>query len=57
MAAVNDAFTLPADLAAGQYTLSLAIVDGAAAAPVVRLAIPGRAPDGWYPLRQIKVVR
>ena len=38
---ISDKITLPADLPAGQYTLSVAIVEGTA--PIVRLAIKGRA--------------
>lgn len=52
---VSDKVTLPKDLPAGTYTLSLAIVEGEPPIPVVRLAIQGRAPDGWYPLGKIKV--
>lgn len=51
---VTEKFTLPPDLPAGRYTLSAAVVDGANT-PVVKLAIKGRADDGWYPLGQITV--
>ncbi len=53
--AVSDAITLPAGLPAGKYGLSLAVVEGERAAPVVRLAIQGRAADGWYPLSELEV--
>lgn len=53
---VSEKLTLPADLVAGSYTLSVAVVDEASA-PVVRLAIKGRAADGWYPLSKVEVVR
>jgi len=46
---------VPADLPAGDYTLSLAIVDETRT-PVVRLAIKGRDADGWYPLGRIQVI-
>jgi hypothetical protein len=49
-----DTLTLPADLPAGQYTFSLAVVDQAEK-PVVRLAIKGRDEDGWYPLGKVRV--
>ncbi|MGO8749626.1 MAG: DUF4832 domain-containing protein [Thermoguttaceae bacterium] len=52
---ISDKITLPADIPAGQYTLSVAIVD--TKTPVVRLAIQGRADDGWYPLSKIQVVK
>jgi hypothetical protein len=45
---------LPADIATGQYVLSLAVVDDAEK-PVVRLGIKGRADDGWYPLSKLTV--
>ena len=47
---VTESIFVPADLPAGPYTLSLAIVD-ASATPVVRLGIKGRGDDGWYPIR------
>ena len=53
---VSDTITLPADLPAGPYTLSIAIVD-ASSTPVVRLGIKGRADDGWYPLSKIQVMK
>jgi hypothetical protein len=55
IADVSDAITLPDDLPAGTYSLSLAIVEDERAAPVVRLAIQGRAADGWYPLSELQV--
>jgi len=51
---VSDSFVLPADLAPGQYILSIAVV-GQDDKPVVRLAIKGRADDGWYPLSKVTV--
>jgi hypothetical protein len=54
---VSDTVALPADLPAGQYTLSIAVVEGEAAVPVVRLGIRGRGEDGWYPLSKIQVVK
>ena len=50
----NDVF-IPADLADGQYTLSVAIVDPATRQPNVKLAIEGVEPDGWYPMGKIEV--
>jgi hypothetical protein len=53
--AVSDSVTIPADLPAGEYSLSLAVVEGDPPQPVVRLAIQGRAADGWYLLSKIDV--
>lgn len=55
VADVTDTITLPDGLGAGQYTLSVGIVD--AETPVVRLGIKGRAGDGWYPLSKVEVVK
>jgi hypothetical protein len=52
--AVSDSLALPADIPAGQYVLSLAVV-GEEGKPVVRLGIKGRADDGWYPLSKLGV--
>ncbi len=46
---------LPRDLRKGTYTLSLAVLDPERDEPAVRLAIEGRAPDGWYPLSRVIV--
>ncbi|MCD6443467.1 DUF4832 domain-containing protein [Candidatus Bathyarchaeota archaeon] len=46
---------LPESLQPGLYELAVAIVDPATETPAIRLAIAGRAKDGWYPLSQIKV--
>jgi hypothetical protein len=54
---VADTIALPADMAPGTYRLSLAVVEGESAEPVVRLGIKGRAKDGWYPLSEIRVRR
>jgi hypothetical protein len=51
---VSDTVVLPTDLPAGQYTLSIAVVD-ASSSPVVRLGIKGRAEDGWYPLSKVQM--
>jgi len=46
---------VPAGLAPGGYSLGLALADSASGAPMVRLAIAGRDPDGWYRLSRIEV--
>ena len=53
---VSDGLALPADVPAGQYVFSLGVV-GDDEKPVVRLAIKGRATDGWYPLSKVAVVK
>jgi len=45
---------LPAETAPGQYVLSIAVVDQDRK-PIVRLAIKGRADDGWYTLSKVTV--
>jgi hypothetical protein len=52
---VSDSIAVPGDLPAGKYTLSVAVVDESSA-PVVRLAINGRAEDGWYPISKVQMV-
>lgn len=54
---VRDAMNLPADLAPGVYTLSIAVVGENDEVPVVRLGIQGRDGDGWYPLSKLTVSR
>jgi len=55
--AVTQRLDLPADTPAGVLTLAIAIVDGPAAVPIVRLGTRGRAADGWYPLSRLTVTR
>jgi hypothetical protein len=54
---VSDTVTLPTDLPAGKYILSVAVVESEAAVPVMRLGIKGRAEGGWYPLSKVEVAR
>jgi hypothetical protein len=54
---VRDTIPVPADLAPGDYTLSIAVVGERSEEPVVRLGIQGRADDGWYPLSKVSVAR
>ena len=53
---VSDSIALPADLPAGEYVLSIAIVDEDAN-PLLRLAIKGPADDGWYPLSKLRIAK
>ena len=52
---VEETLALPADLAAGEYGLALAVVDAKTGEPAVRLAIEGRQDDGWYRLSSVTV--
>ncbi len=52
---ITAAPILPKELKKGSYTLSLAVLDTQGKDPAVRLAIDGRAPDGWYPLGKVEV--
>jgi hypothetical protein len=54
---VSDSVVLPADMQAGEYTLSVAVVGEDSTEPAVRLAIKGRSSDGWYPLGKVTVIR
>jgi hypothetical protein len=46
---------VPGDLPAGDYQLSVAILDPITLQPGVKLAIEGRGEDGWYALGKIGV--
>jgi hypothetical protein len=48
---------VPSDLAAGTYTLCVAILDPATNKPGVNLAINGKRPDGRYKLGTVKVTK
>ena len=54
---VADAFTLPKDIPAGEYALSVGVVGVETMQPVVQLGIKGRDEDGWYLLSKVKVTR
>ncbi len=47
---------IPAGLPPGEYALKLALLDTAAAAPRVNLAIAGKDAEGWYDLGRIRVL-
>jgi hypothetical protein len=53
----DDAVTLPASLALGEYRIAVALVDEATRAPRVKLAIAGADADGWYDLGPVTVTR
>jgi hypothetical protein len=48
---------IPADTPEGHYRIDTAILDPHSGQPVIRLAMEGRQPDGWYALGNIKVRR
>jgi hypothetical protein len=53
--AESDSVQLPTDMPPGTYELAIAVVEQKSSKPVVRLAIKGRAADGWYPLGKLRV--
>jgi len=52
---VDDQVKIPDKLAAGSYTLEVALLKEDQSAPRVDLAIAGRLPDGWYPVSTLIV--
>ncbi len=51
----NDAVQVPGDLAPGEYTLSIALLDPATRKPKLKLAIAGIDESGWYNLGRIRI--
>ena len=54
-AVFEDPLFVPEDLAAGDYELSVALLDPITLQPGIRLAIEGRGSDGWYTLGKIRI--
>ena len=54
-AVFEDPTFVPEDLPAGEYELSVAMLDPITLLPGVRLAIEGRGDDGWYGLGKVQV--
>jgi hypothetical protein len=52
---VSDRIVLPGDTPTGEYHLALGVVGEDSPEPILRLAIKGRADDGWYPLSKVTV--
>jgi hypothetical protein len=53
---VNDTITLPAEIPAGNYRLSVGIIENENdPKPVVQLGIKGKTDDGWYPVSEIRI--
>ena len=56
LTSIEDAVTLPADMPSGEYEMAIGVVEShAKPTPIVRLAIRGRAADGWYPISRVFV--
>lgn len=53
---VQDTFTLPSSVAAGNYNLEMIVVDALNYYNPLKIAISGRRSDGSYPLGTIRVV-
>jgi len=54
-AVFEDPLFLPQHLPAGEYELSVALLDPIALQPAIRLGIEGRRDDGWYALGKIRI--
>jgi hypothetical protein len=52
---MNERLGVPADIAAGPCTLAVAVVGSDDETPVIRLAMTGRADDGWYPVSTVRI--
>jgi len=57
VAEAADTVALPADMPAGEYSLSVAVVGTDSLEPVIKLGIKGRGQDGWYALSKVRVSR
>jgi hypothetical protein len=56
-AVFEDPVFVPGDLPAGDYQVSVGLLDPITLQPAIRLAIEGRGDDGWYALGKIRVNR
>ena len=56
-AVFEDPVFVPGDLPAGDYQVSVGILDPITLQPAIRLAIEDRGDDGWYALGKIRVNR
>ena len=54
-AVFEDPVFVPGDLPAGDYQISVGLLDPITLQPGIRLAIEGRAADGWYVLGKVRV--
>lgn len=53
--AVTENLDVPADIAFGPCTLAVGVVGVDDETPIVRLAMTGRADDGWYPVSTVRI--
>jgi hypothetical protein len=51
----ENTIAVPYDISPGRYPVRVAMLDPASHKPVIRLAIEGRQPDGWYQVGEITV--
>jgi hypothetical protein len=51
----DNAVFVPAETPAGEYDLSIGLLDPVSRLPKVKLAIQGMEPDGWYRLGKVTV--
>lgn len=51
--AISDATAIPGSVRTGTYVLDVAICNTEAKAPIVKLAIAGKRPDGWYEIGKV----
>jgi hypothetical protein len=54
-AVFEDPIFIPANLASGEYQVSVAVLDPLTLQPAVQLAIAGKEPDNWYALGKVRV--
>lgn len=52
----DDVLRLPDGMPPGTYEVAVALLDPWTRSPCIRLAVEGRASDGWYPLSRLEVV-
>ena len=53
---ITESLSMPESLSPGKYELAVGIVERSTGEPLVRLAITGRAEDGWYPISGFEVL-
>ena len=51
----NSVFAVPDSIPPGEYELGIAMLDLSRGEPLIKLAIEGRAGDGWYRLSRVRV--
>jgi len=56
-AVVEENLYIPRELPPGRYEVSVGILDPRTRVPVIKLAIEGRQPDGWYRVGEVELRR